>query len=107
MAFSRAGFTIEVVSRFARKALFSPAAPEWPWIIVGSVWGLFALTLHMNDYLNDAYANNWTMDNTWNWNEETVLVTGGSSGIGANVVQNLLKRNPNTTIIVLDYTPMK
>ncbi|KAK9777008.1 hypothetical protein SCAR479_06409 [Seiridium cardinale] len=136
MAFSREGFTIDVVSRFARKALFNPAVvllialpwalmysepylpinpvlltrlpkPEWPWIIVGSVWGLFALTLHMNDYLNDAYANNWTMDNTWNWNEETVLVTGGSSGIGANVVQNLLTRNPNTTIIVLDYTPLK
>ena len=43
------------------------------------------LLIRLNDYLTTQYHNNWTRDDSWNWNDEIVLITGGSSGIGANV----------------------
>lgn len=39
--------------------------------------------------LNRLALNNWTSDRTWDWNKEIVAITGGSSGIGADVVRKL------------------
>ncbi|KAL7938356.1 NAD(P)-binding protein [Trichoderma chlorosporum] len=73
---------------------------------------VYALTLggvllSLNDYLDKQFANNWVSDKTWNWDEEIVVVTGGSDGIGASICKQLLARNPRTRIVVVDYAPMR
>ncbi|PHH60419.1 hypothetical protein CDD82_2299 [Ophiocordyceps australis] len=51
-------------------------------------------------------ANNWTQDKTWDWDHEIVVVTGGSSGIGERMTQQLLARNAKTRIAVVDFKPL-
>ncbi|KAK1255904.1 hypothetical protein MKX07_008163 [Trichoderma sp. CBMAI-0711] len=67
---------------------------------------LAGVLLSLNEYLDRQFANNWVSDKTWNWNEEIVLVTGGSTGIGASICKQLLARNPRTRIVVVDYAPL-
>lgn len=134
MAISREGFTIDVVVSFLRRTLLNPAIlflipvpwayayakpylsddialpqilqPTSLWLVAFRVCQALTLCLWANDYLNDGFANNWVDDSTWDWNKEIVLITGGSSGIGARVVQLLLKKNMKTTIVVVDYSPL-
>ena len=68
--------------------------------------GLF---LSANALLNKWTVNNWTASRAgeWShWEREIVVVTGGSSGIGAQVVQGLLARNPQTRIVIIDFAPL-
>ncbi|KAJ5603676.1 hypothetical protein N7537_006632 [Penicillium hordei] len=44
--------------------------------------------------------NSFAKDSTWNWKKEVVIVTGGSSGIGAKVASKL--GESGSTVIVLD-----
>ncbi|KAI0114067.1 hypothetical protein GGR51DRAFT_556563 [Nemania sp. FL0031] len=132
--FSREGFTVDVVARFMQRTILNPvipistatarilaysrpslsadiASPRLPtlnlsWIIATSLWALLSILIWVTDYLNDGYANNWINDILWDWNKEIVLITGGSSGIGASITQHLLKNNPNTTMVILDYSPL-
>ncbi|UKZ47640.1 hypothetical protein TrVGV298_001863 [Trichoderma virens] len=67
---------------------------------------LAGVLLSLNDYLDKQFANNWVSDNTWNWDEEIVVVTGGSVGIGASICDQLLARNSRTRIVVIDYAPL-
>src|SRR5262245_59193115 len=62
--------------------------------------------LDINDYLTHKVHNNWTTDDSWDWTQEIVLITGGSSGIGASVAQTLLLRNPKTRIVIIDHVPL-
>ena len=62
--------------------------------------------MELNDFLTKRYHNNWISDQSWDWDSEIVLVTGGSSGIGSSVVQQLISRNRRTVIIVVDYVPL-
>ncbi|GKT55387.1 short-chain dehydrogenase [Colletotrichum tofieldiae] len=73
-----------------------------------AVWALTAagLALRLHEQLNMWTANNWTRDGTWDWDKEIVLITGGSSGIGAAVAQELVARNPRTKVVVVDYVPL-
>ncbi len=67
------------------------------------------LVLSANAWLNKWSANNWTASRPgeWShWEREIVVVTGGSSGIGAQVVQGLLARNPQTRIAIIDFAPL-
>ncbi|KAF2182321.1 putative short-chain dehydrogenase [Zopfia rhizophila CBS 207.26] len=71
-----------------------------------AICSLIGTLLDINDLLTKHFHNNWTTDPSWNWDSEIVLVTGGSSGIGASVVKQLIFRNPKTTIIVIDHVPL-
>ncbi|KAH6847609.1 hypothetical protein B0I37DRAFT_375460 [Chaetomium sp. MPI-CAGE-AT-0009] len=67
------------------------------------------LLLSANSFLNKWASNNWTASRPgeWaHWEREIVVVTGGSSGIGAQVVQGLLARNPRTRIVIIDVAPL-
>lgn len=58
----------------------------------------------LNKALNRAALNNFRCD-TWIWDKEIILITGGSSGFGELMVRKFAKRKPNTKIVVLDLKP--
>ncbi|KAF2653026.1 NAD(P)-binding protein [Lophiostoma macrostomum CBS 122681] len=51
-----------------------------------------------SDWLDDAVTNNWTND-TYDWNKEVVVVTGGSDGIGKVVVKLLAERGIKVAVL--------
>ncbi|KEF51783.1 uncharacterized protein A1O9_12120 [Exophiala aquamarina CBS 119918] len=61
------------------------------------------LLYRANKYLEHLALNNYVTDKTWDWSREIVLVTGGSSGIGAAIVRQFAKRG--VTVVVLDMAP--
>ncbi|KDN65192.1 putative short chain dehydrogenase [Colletotrichum sublineola] len=123
-------WNIDTVAAVLRSTIFNPgltalAAAATAWILgpgTLSVRGLHSslaqlclaawlltaagLALRLHEQLNKWTANNWTRDDTWDWDNEVVLITGGSSGIGATIAQQLVARNPRTTIVVVDYVPL-
>jgi hypothetical protein len=58
----------------------------------------------VSKFLDKGVSNNWSND-TYDWSKEIVLVTGGSDGIGAQVVQLLAERG--IKVVVLDIQPLK
>ncbi|KAL7917966.1 hypothetical protein ACQKWADRAFT_324218 [Trichoderma austrokoningii] len=73
---------------------------------LSSLLAVASVVLSLNSYLDRQFANNWVSDKSWNWDEEIVLVTGGSSGIGASICKHFLARNARTRIVVVDYAPL-
>ncbi|KAM0457978.1 hypothetical protein ACHAO4_002699 [Trichoderma viride] len=73
---------------------------------LSSLLAVASVVLSLNSYLDRQFANNWVSDKTWNWDEEIVLVTGGSGGIGASICKHFLARNPRTRVVVVDYAPL-
>lgn len=76
--------------------------------LMTAVWLLIYLTIFgavitLNDKLTVGSLNNWVKDTDWDWASEIVVVTGGSSGIGASIVQEFLKRHINAKIVIIDY----
>ncbi|KAF6792064.1 short chain dehydrogenase [Colletotrichum musicola] len=131
MYFSREGFTLEVIHRWVRKSVLNPylSVPLAAILAVasarshGAVAGfsgpevdslrqlayltaLAGVVLSTTDYLNKWTANNWTTDETWDFDREVVVVTGGSSGIGASIIKHILARTPRATIVVVDMSPL-
>ncbi|GKZ25854.1 hypothetical protein AbraIFM66951_007072 [Aspergillus brasiliensis] len=60
--------------------------------------------LRLNEWLSSKCVNNWVTDDTWDWNKELVVVTGGSGGIGAGVAQRLAALGAR--VVVLDIIPL-
>jgi all-trans-retinol dehydrogenase (NAD+) len=60
---------------------------------------------HLNEWLNKWVRNNWTKADDWDWEKELVLITGGSSGIGAGIVQRLAARK--IKVVVVDCQPLR
>lgn len=60
----------------------------------------YSVLSRINAYLSRRAANNNCTDRTWDWRKEVVVITGGSSGIGASIVSRLEKKN--IKIIILD-----
>ena len=65
----------------------------------------FGAVYRINTYLSRRVLNNWVTDSTWDWKREIVLVTGGCSGIGKEIVQQFGERNIRT--VVIDINPPK
>lgn len=126
----REGFYIDYLVLWFRATILNPylAALVWASVELGSraiqktanttvyrwpfqTWYGFLLPtltllgslLEIHDFLNDRILNNWTDDDSWDWNKEVVVVTGGCSGIGLSIVEQLLLRNTQTTIVIVDY----
>lgn len=53
----------------------------------------------LNRWLTTRSINNFVDDPTWDWPKETAVVTGGSSGIGAEIVRALAKQKIKTIIL--------
>ncbi|KAF2642727.1 NAD(P)-binding protein [Massarina eburnea CBS 473.64] len=65
------------------------------------------LVREINSLLNAWAENNWIFRSgkgSWDWPQETAVVTGGAGGIGAIVVQRLLSHG--VTVAVLDVQPL-
>lgn len=66
---------------------------------------ILGLIYRINSFLNKCANNNWRLGRSdWNWEKELVLVTGGSSGIGASVARQLANKGIN--VVVLDVQPL-
>ncbi|BCS21148.1 uncharacterized protein APUU_21580S [Aspergillus puulaauensis] len=63
-----------------------------------------SVILWLNDWLSTKSRNNWVIDDTWDWKEELVVVTGGSGGIGAGVARRLAALG--SRVVVLDIIPL-
>ena len=57
----------------------------------------------ISNYASAGVLDNWTSD-TYDWNKEIVLITGGAGGIGGQVVRLLAERG--IKVVVLDVIPM-
>lgn len=72
-----------------------------------SVLAAASILIVVNMYLTKQVANNWVRDTRWNWDDELVVVTGGSSGLGACITQRLIARNSRTRVVVVDFQPLR
>ncbi|KAG6365611.1 hypothetical protein INS49_007222 [Diaporthe citri] len=64
---------------------------------------LLPLLPKLNSWMSQRKANNFEVDDTWDCSKEIVVVTGGSSGIGAKIV-SWLERD-NVKVIIIDLNP--
>lgn len=70
---------------------------------VGVLLGL-GIVSRVNSWLSRLAVNNYSNDPTWDWKKEVVLLTGGSSGIGAKIAAKLAQGG-GCQVIILDLTP--
>ncbi|KAM3471288.1 hypothetical protein MY5147_005920 [Beauveria neobassiana] len=86
--------------RFTAVHLAGLRRPAWVVALLTSAYAL-------SSWLTQKSSNNWVEDPTWDFDREIVLITGGSSGIGAAVAQEFVRRNPRTVVVVVDVGPLK
>ncbi|KAJ4297202.1 hypothetical protein N0V88_004120 [Collariella sp. IMI 366227] len=64
---------------------------------------VFGVLRLLNSYFSRRVLNNW-VDDKYDWSREIVVITGGSGGIGGQVVQLLAERG--IKVVVLDIQPL-
>jgi hypothetical protein len=91
-----------LLARFTKKgqdlSILHPKAARW-------LRQLFyiAVARGVGRWLSDKVRNNWVNDK-YDWSKEIVLITGGSTGIGASIVK--LLDEMKVTVVVLDVQKM-
>ncbi|RDI81447.1 hypothetical protein Vi05172_g8649 [Venturia inaequalis] len=80
-------------------ALKNPGLARW---LLRAVYA--GIALRVKNFLDEGVSNNWVSD-TYNWNKEIVVVTGGSDGIGMKAVMLLAERG--IKVVVLDIQAPK
>jgi all-trans-retinol dehydrogenase (NAD+) len=77
-------------------------------LILGLKWALaLGLVQKINSWLNAVALTNWQVrpaKDKWVWDSEIAVVTGGSSGIGAEIVKCLVRKG--VQVAVLDIQPV-
>ncbi|KAL2835607.1 hypothetical protein BJY01DRAFT_69280 [Aspergillus pseudoustus] len=119
--FSREGFTADVVGKLLQKTVLSP----WktlPLLLLAhytskgrdlalqnpkafralKVLATLAVLRRVNAFLNQRALNNGVAD-TYDWNREVVVLTGGSNGIGRQTAK--LLGNKGVKVAILDIAP--
>jgi len=117
-----AGLTADPIGRFIKKTLLNPVFTilfilaahftktgsdlsiihdtAFSWIKTLFYLGLIRW---VSGYLDTGSLNNWTTD-AYDWEKEIVLITGGSGGIGGNVVKLLAEMG--IKVVVMDVIPI-
>ena len=85
--------------------LKKPTAARGAIVAAGTIGTAYLVSRGLNSWLTRRALNNRVTDRTWNWSKEVVLVTGGSSGIGAMVAAELGARG--VTVVNVDMNPPK
>lgn len=62
-----------------------------PALSIASAICTWKVLLRLNSRFSKQSLNNFESDGTWDWNKEIILITGGSSGIGAEMVRGFSK----------------
>ena len=72
-----------------------------------TIWFAISIVRQINYFLNMMACNSWRMGKApgWNWPEEIAVVTGGSSGIGKDVVERLAKLGVRVAIFDVQPAP--
>ncbi|GKZ36796.1 hypothetical protein AbraIFM66950_008028 [Aspergillus brasiliensis] len=112
----REGLYIDPIIFGLRRTIFRPVT-TFLWLYLATKFSFLApyqqlvriiaaasFLLGLNDWLSSKCLNNWVTDDTWDWNKELVVVTGGSGGIGAGVAQRLAALGAR--VVVLDIIPL-
>ncbi|KAB2571534.1 Short-chain dehydrogenase/reductase SDR [Lasiodiplodia theobromae] len=121
LSLPREGFTIDVLGRILKHTALNPAL-TLPLLLLARFTqkgqGLTAahpkllkhvktllylgLADRISAWLDRNAANNWTRDDTWDWTDagnELVVVTGGSDGIGKEIVLQLAARGIRVAVL--------
>lgn len=81
---------------------YAEQLPVSPWKL--AYWlGLPYIAYRFNRYLSYRALNNGVTD-SFDWQKEIILITGGSNGIGAACAQKLASKG--TQVIILDILPL-
>ncbi|MCJ1243612.1 hypothetical protein MMC30_000809 [Trapelia coarctata] len=113
----REGFTADVVQGIIKQTILNPAVTLPLLLLVRYTrkgqdisvnhelavsrlktclyWGI---ARWVNGYLNRGVLNNWERD-SWDWEKELVVITGGSDGIGKLLVHHFATKNVKTVIL--------
>lgn len=77
-------------------------------LLTGLKWAVaLGIVRKLNLWLNSIALNNWQIRSSsdrWIWNQEVAVVTGGSNGIGAEIVKALKRKR--VKVAVLDIQPL-
>jgi hypothetical protein len=65
------------------------------------------LVVIANKWVSERSYNNFVDDSSWDWPNEMAIVTGGSSGIGAEIVHGLARHNIRTIILDINEPTSK
>lgn len=123
----REGFTLETFCTPFYHTLFQPlltgpllygllkypdVIQQWPGLTklvigpaiqsIGVLFGLGILT-RVNSWLSRLAVNNYSVNSSWDWKKEIILLTGGSSGIGAKIAAKLAEGG--SQVVILDVNP--
>lgn len=101
------GFADKLPYASLRAAILKLDSPTTPRVL--GVLLAIGLVRHLNRYLNIAASNAWRLSarKDWDWPNEIAVVTGGASGIGANITADLAAMGVRVAVLDVQAPPEK